>query len=65
MSMIKSCSHKFVWIRQEETENGGFRPTVDIFDVFFCEKCLRYEKKLVAKSEHIGGGSGYVRRSIL
>lgn len=61
----ETCDHKYVFIRQEEEQFGGYRPDVEVFDVFFCERCLEYKKKLVARIRADGCGSGYTRRSLL
>lgn len=47
---------KFVFMRQEEEVEGGFRPDTNYFDVFFCEGCLTYKRILVAKSITYGDG---------
>lgn len=49
--MPKTCTHKFVHIRQEETETEDYGPSgkgYTINDIFFCEKCLTYKKIAVA-----------------
>lgn len=56
--------HKFVFLRQDSIDQGGFRPDFFIYDVYFCEACLLYRKVLVAKRVPEGGGSGYVTRKV-
>ena len=60
------CDHRYVFVRQEKESDGGhFRPTYSVFDLFFCEKCLQYQKKKVAEEVANGFDSGYTRRSVL
>jgi hypothetical protein len=59
------CQHSFIYLRQEDEREGGYRPNIKHFDVYFCSHCLTYKKVLVAESYPEGGGSGYVRRSVL
>lgn len=44
------CDHKFTFIRQEEKNIGYDRnPLWLIQDVFFCERCLEYQRIDVRK----------------
>lgn len=43
------CKHKYVFLRQEtRNTTGNLRyPTYQTKDVYFCEKCLEYEYKVI------------------
>jgi hypothetical protein len=60
-----TCDHKFVYARQEEKEEGGYRPIRHVYDVFFCEKCLEYKGREVAQWVPNGFDSGYTKRSLI
>jgi len=43
------CEHKFIFLRQENREKnpGQWHSDRIIVDIFYCEKCLKYEDKIV------------------
>ena len=43
---MAECAHKFTFLRSEKTNIGFPRnPTYLHEDVYFCEKCLTYQRK--------------------
>jgi len=44
------CDHAFVYLRQEQRENGYDDYTV--YDVYFCQKCLEYRRVAVKRVIH-------------
>lgn len=47
---MSDCDHKFTYLRQEEKNIGYDRdPLWLIQDVYFCEKCLKYQRVDVRK----------------
>lgn len=53
------CEHKYTFIRQEIKNESGFMPGRDTYDVFFCEKCLTYQKVWVKHEEQSRERFGY------
>ena len=47
---MSDCEHKFIYLREEERNIGYDRdPLWLVQDVFFCEKCLKYQRVDVRK----------------
>lgn len=55
----KLCEHEYVFLRKEIVNEDGFRPGRDVFDIFFCEKCLTYRKVFVQHEEQSRERFGY------
>ena len=49
---IDNSPHTFVFVRQESEEVT--RHYWETYDVYFCQKCLKYEKVEVPKKERRG-----------
>jgi hypothetical protein len=46
-----SCEHQFTFLRQEKTNEGYERnPTWAYYDVFFCARCLEYQRVKVREA---------------
>jgi hypothetical protein len=53
------CEHQFVFLRQEETNIGYDRNPRWLYeDVFFCQRCLEYQRRRVKETvpavDHFG-----------
>jgi len=44
---MKECEHRFIFLRQVSEEVSWHNWKT--YDIFFCEKCLLYEKKEIEK----------------
>ncbi len=62
--MGKECDHKFVFLRQIVEEDGGYRPKLTFFDVFFCEKCLKNTRIQAAHTVSYGDGRRETRHDV-
>lgn len=59
---MDNCNHKFVFLRHDrDARNDGFdrNPIWISQDVFFCEKCLEYQRVDMLKRTPRNDGSGY------
>lgn len=45
-----NCEHRFIFLRQDKRNIGYDRnPTYLIEDIYFCEKCLKYQRVGIEK----------------
>jgi len=58
------CEHKYVFVRQIEERDGGFRPESKFYDTFFCEKCLKTARVQVAHTVSYGDGRRETRHDV-
>ena len=57
-----TCDHKYQFLRQEITPTKKWEHRVNerkVEDVFFCERCLSYQKVLVRREEPDRGSFGW------
>jgi hypothetical protein len=57
--MAETCEHKYTFLRKETIDESGYRPGRDVYDIFFCEKCLTYLKVFVQHEEQSRERFGY------
>ena len=56
---MSDCEHQYVFLRQEKKNEGCERnPEWVYYDVFYCERCLTYQRQAVKKTvparDHFG-----------
>ncbi len=56
---MEQCEHQFKFLRKDEVYESGYRPGRDVFDIYFCEKCLTYRKVFVQHEEQSRERFGY------
>ncbi len=55
----EECEHKFIFLRQEHTFDGGYKPDRTTWDVYFCDMCLQYKRVKVLVEEEARDRFGY------